>query len=260
MASHWPSFESRLSSLCSSPQPGSARGEGLLVSPRDDEDRARHAEVLARATGLREAALDRRKRDLLHVATRREGVGDQAVRGLAGHLRHQRPDAREVHAGRPVLELGGREHGRHQGVGVELAAELERLALVPAIPDGAHREDELAHARGRLAPGHAEALGDVGTDLGAEAQDEAPLRVGVQVVPGLSQRHRVAGEGHGDRGHELDPLGVLRGDGHRQERIVGDLRRDGTVVAELLELSRAGGHLGEVRNQTRVDLHGGLRR
>ena len=42
---------------------------------------------------------------------------------------------REEHARRAVLLHRRREHRRHQGVRVELAAELERLAAVPAVPD-----------------------------------------------------------------------------------------------------------------------------
>ena len=70
----------------------------------------------------------------------------------------------------------GVEERRHQRVGVEVAAEVELRAVVPAGPDGTDGQDELAHAGRRVRPLHAEPLGDVRLDLRAEAEQEAALR------------------------------------------------------------------------------------
>ena len=52
-------------------------------------------------------------------------------------------------------------------MGVELSAKFEFVASEPRIPNGMNREHHFAHAGCRLAPGHAEALGDVGLNLAA---------------------------------------------------------------------------------------------
>ena len=46
------------------------------------------------------------------------------------------------------------------------------------------------------------------------------MRVGLQVVADVGERHRVAGERDRDRRAELEPLGVLGGEHERQERVV----------------------------------------
>ena len=75
--------------------------------------------------------------------------------------------------GVPVRVRAGVEERRHQRVLVELAAEVELRARVPAVPDRADREDHLAHPRRGVAPRHREALLDVRLDLRAEPEDEA---------------------------------------------------------------------------------------
>ena len=68
-------------------------------------------------------------------------------------------------------------------ISIELyAAEVERLLLVPARPDGADGEDQLAHAGRGMVPRHREPLGDVRLDLAAEAEDEPALRERLEVV------------------------------------------------------------------------------
>jgi hypothetical protein len=107
---------------------------------------------------------------------------EEAVGHLAHHLGHLRahsgtPDARQA------VGVGARiEDGGHQGVGVEVAAEVEPGPLLPAAPDGADRLDHLTHARRRPRPRHREAPLDVGLDLGTEAQDEASLGEQLHVV------------------------------------------------------------------------------
>ena len=116
--------------------------------------------------------------------------------------------ARKISAS-PDGFVPGLKNGRHERVRVEVALEVELGAVVPAVPDGPDGEDHLAHARRGVRPLHREPLGDVGLDLAAEAEHEPALRVRLQVPGDLRQRHRVAGEGDGDAGAELDLLGVL---------------------------------------------------
>ena len=170
------------------------------------------------------------------------------------------PGHRRAHPGEDDLRAPGRarlgvEHRGHERVAVEVAPELEGRPLVPAVPDGVDRRDQLAHAGRGLRPRHREALGDVGLDLGAEPEDEPAARLLVEVVADVRQQHRVAGEGDRDRRHQLDPLGVVGGDRERQERVVGDLGADRPVEAELLE--PAGGLADSVERarEAAVDPH-----
>ena len=201
-------------------------------------------------------SLERRERDLAQVALGGEPVAEEPVARLAGHLGHALAHPGQEDLG-VAVRVGARvEERRHQGVGVEVAAEVERGAVVPAVPDGADGEDHLAHARRRRRPLHGEALGDVRLDLGAEAEDEPTPRVGLQVVGDLGQVHRVAGEGHGDAGAELDVGGVLGREQEREEGVVRRLDAPQPVVARLLALRRAGGDVGEPESDSPVDLHG----
>ena len=138
--------------------------------------------------------------------------------------------------GRAVRVRARVEERRHQRVRVEVAAEVELRAVVPAVPDGADGEDHLPHARRRVAPRHREALGDVRLDLAAEAEDEPALRERLQVVADVGQQHRVAGERDGDGRAELDLLRVLGGEQQREERVVARLGGPDAGVARLLAL------------------------
>ncbi len=139
---------------------------------------------------------------------------------------------------------------------IELAAEVERGALVPAPPDRAERQDLLAHARERTRPDGAVALLDVGLHLGAEAEDEAPPRQHVQVVGGVRELHGAPRRRDRDRARNLEPGRVLGRERERQERIVRALEREGAVVAEGFDRSGLGGDGGEVGGEKRrVDQH-----
>ncbi len=71
----------------------------------------------------------------------------------------------------------------------------------------------------RLAPGRAEALLDVRPDLRAEAEAEATLGQQLEVVGGVRQVHRAAGERDGDVGHEVERA-HRRGRDEREEEVV----------------------------------------
>src|SRR5207247_878209 len=161
----------------------------LLVGAGDHEHRSRQLEVAPLLAGPRPAPLERGHRDLAHVPLGREAVQQDPVGDLARDLGHALADGGEEHL-RDAVRVGtGVEERRHEGVPVELAAEVELLAFVPARPDGAHREDELAHPLRRVRPRHREPLLDVRLDLAAEAQDEAALRVELEVVADHGRRH-----------------------------------------------------------------------
>ena len=63
----------------------------------------------------------------------------------------------------------------HQRVCVEVATEIKLGAVLPAIPDGAHGKDHLAHTCSRVAPLHRETLCDVWLNLATKAHHEATL-------------------------------------------------------------------------------------
>ena len=141
--------------------------------------------------GLGRAALERRQGDLAQVALGGEAVAQEPVAHLAGDLGHQLADPGQGDLGVAVRVGAGVEERRHQGVGVEVALEVELGAVVPRRPDGADRQDHLAHACGRVRPRHREALRDVGLDLAAQAEDEPALGRRLQVPGDLRQVHRV---------------------------------------------------------------------
>ena len=100
---------------------------------------------------------------------------DETVGDLAGHVHHPRPEAPDEHR-RWTERVRSRIEGRrHEGVAVELAAEVQGAAGVPGGPDGFDGEHDLADAAGRMRPGLAEPLLDVGPDLRAEAEHEPAL-------------------------------------------------------------------------------------
>ena len=75
---------------------------------------------------------ERRDRDLAEVLLGGEAVADEAVGDFAGDLGHQRADAGEEHLrwAEAVEFVGvGREERCHQRVAIELAAEIELLAV-----------------------------------------------------------------------------------------------------------------------------------
>ena len=178
--------------------PGGGPGHGLLGLSGDHEARSDELEVSQGPSGLLQAPLHGGDGDLPEVPLGAEGVADQPVADLAGHLAHERSDGGQEHFGRATFVGARVEKGGHEGVSVEVAPEVELRSLVPRRPDGPHRADHLPHAGRRPGPLHGEPLGYVGPDLGAEAEDEAAVGVALEVVAEVRQQHRVPGEGHRD--------------------------------------------------------------
>src|ERR1700733_457286 len=81
---------------------------------------------------------------------------------------------------------------------VELAFEPQRGSGFPGRPDGPQSPHELAHPRDWAGPGHTEAPLDMGSDLRPESEDKPSGGQSVQVMRGMRDRHRAAGEGHRD--------------------------------------------------------------
>jgi hypothetical protein len=149
-----------------------------------------------------------------------EGVDVEAVADLAGQGRQTGVDAGDVDRDLRVLYRTGVEERRHEGVPVELALEVQRLASLERIPDGAQSAYVLAQPRDGSVPGHGEAAPYVRFDLSTEAEDEASVGEVLEIPGSLGYLHRGAGESDGYGGAELYPLRGVGGYGERQERVV----------------------------------------
>jgi hypothetical protein len=77
----------------------------------------------------------------------------------------------------------------------------------------------------------------------------------LEVVRGVGEEHRRAGERDRDRRRELDPLRLPRREDERDERVALALEGEGAVVAERLEPAGERARLGRARREQRaVDL------
>ncbi len=166
------------------------------------------------------------------------------------HLGAQPADGERWHAERVRTRV---ERGRHQGVGAELATEVEPLAELPRGEDGPQGGDELAHPGDRPIEGRAVALLHLGPDLGAEAQGEAASGQQLEVVGLVGQLHRVAREGDGHVGGQLEGGRGRGSQDERGEHVVGALEGERPVHTELLERPGLGGRVGQ-SGQPGVDL------
>ena len=238
--------------------PGCGLGQLGLGAARDDEARPDDLEALHRLARLGPTALQGRQGDFAEVALGRESVADEPVADLTGHFRHQLTDTGEEdlrHAEPSQLGSLRREERGHQRMRVEVAAEGQRRAVLPRVPDGPDGQDHLPHAGRRVAPLHAEPLGDVRFDLTAETEHETTLGERLQVPAGVGQRHRVAGERHRDRRAELDRLGVLGTDQQREERVVRRLRGPHAAVPGGFGLLGLSACLVQIESDATIDLH-----
>ena len=229
---------------------------GALIRPGRDHALHRDTEIAPRpSTGL-EAFAERRERRLLDERGRRERNDDEPVCELAGGPRHRLPDRPEHQRGRPVRVWLGREHRLHLRMTVVLALIVEPLAGLPGTLNRANRADHVAHPGDGLSPRHAEALFDVLSSLGSEAENEAAFGQHLKIVRLVRERQWVSRECHRDLSAERFGLGVLRRDCERQEPVARALEGVHPVVSdrsELLDLLFHGGQI--VEDQTTVDFH-----
>ena len=237
------------------------RLELLLGVAGHDEERAGDHEVVHRLACSFATFGEVRQGDFTQVLLGGEAVADEAVADLTGGASHEFADAGEpdVRAAEVAeVALVGREERGHQGVGVELAAELQRFAVLPGVPDGADGRDHLFRPGCGLAPFHGESLGDVGLDLGAEAKVEATLAERLEIPAEVRKQHRVSGEGDGNRCAEFERFGVFGGEHQGQERIVARLGCPDAVVTGRFLGFGVGDDLVDVgaESETSVDLHG----
>ena len=112
----------------------------------------------------------------------------------------------------------GRPHRRQQLVAVVLAPELERRRALEGAEDRPQRLDVLPEPWSRVLELARVAALDVGTDLGADAEQEATVGQVGELPRRRRRHHRAAREGDGDAG-AVRELG--RGEGRRGHREVG---------------------------------------
>jgi hypothetical protein len=156
-------------------------------------------------------------------------VAQHAVGNLASDRGHPLANRGQPHLGRAVRIRAGIEERRHQRVRVEVTTKVQLGALTPGCPDRPGGQHELAHAGGRGRPRHAEAAGDVGGDLRAEAEQQPAL------------------------GQQLDLVG---GHGDADQRVVLGLTHPPRGVTAALGGAGDGTWIGNVDRQAHVKVHG----
>ena len=183
-----------------------------------------------------------------------ERVAQEAVADLAGDFDHARAEAGQDQGRRAGRHRRGREHRRHQGVGVEVAFEAQPFPGLPAVPDRSGGVDELPHPCCRPGPRHGVATFDVRLDLGAKADDGASGRGFLQRPGRIGQGHRGPRERDRDAGGQLEVLGLVGCADQLQERVVCPFRDPESLDSELLGAVGCG-HCGSgFAGRGRVDL------
>ncbi len=236
---------------------GGSYGELLLGVAGDDEGRVRHWKSARCDPTRSQRARDGRHRHLPEVALGSKAVDQDAVGDLSGHPRHVLTHRGQEHFGHAMLVRARIEERRHQRVGVEITPKVELGAVLPAVPDRPHGGDELPHSRRRVRPRHRVPLLDVRLDLRAQPEQKTASGVGVQVACDGGHDHRVAAKSHRDTGSQLQPSGVLDGDGQGEERVVPGFCGPDRVVPVLLGLLGLAGYRAQVVADSSVDTHAG---
>ena len=156
------------------------------------------------------------------------------VADLAGHPQHRLADRGDGDRHHRQAGRLGREIRGHQCELIVLALVIELPAGLPAMPDGAQGLDVIAQPRRRRAPRYSEPALVVAFDLAAQPEDEAPVRIRLE-IPSLARHDgRAARERHGDRRRQLDPFGRQRRKGERGEDVVPQLDRHQRIEAGAL--------------------------
>ena len=183
--------------------------EGFFILIRDHKSGQLQRRA-AFALTFGNALVDGGQQHFTQIARRVEGVHQEAVGHLARQPGQAGVDARDVNGNVGVLDGAGVEERRHEGEFVVFAAEVEALAMLPCVPEGAHGQNLLPQfAHHGIRPRHAKAAGDVRLDLRSQAEDEASIRGCGQIPRGVGQVGGAAGKGNGDRGAECHAAGVL---------------------------------------------------
>ena len=150
-------------------------GGVVVLSGRDDHLRHQR-EFLLRTPGYRQAGAHRRHGRLAQKLRRPERHHQQSVRHLRGRPGQLRAQCADVDRRRAEGVRSGVERRRHQGVTVELPAEIQPLAGLPGGEDGPQRADELTHPPHRPIKLGAVTLLNLGADLSAQAEGEPAPR------------------------------------------------------------------------------------
>ena len=104
-------------------------------------------------------------------------------------------------------------------------------------------------------PGHAEALGDVGTNLRAKPQGEAPARIGIEIMPLIGQGHGAAGKGYSYACLYANLAAMLSGQQQWEEGVVIHLGGADTVITFCFQLLYMIWNLVPVRGQVCINFH-----
>ena len=113
---------------------------------------------------------------------------------------------------------------------VILPSIVKALTLIPAVKNGVHGLNKLAHMCSGLKPGHAEAALNMGFYLGAQTQHQPTTGKSIQVVSKQGHGHGIARESHGDGGHQLHSLTVLSRQRQWQKGVIIQLRDAYAIV------------------------------
>ena len=222
-------------------------GDGRFVGAGRDHGIGDQVHRARASSSARASRIEPRAHHVAQVLGRRVGrVADHAVGELAGHLAHLRTDGAHHDGGCLAVGEGGRlEERLHARERVALARVLERRVALPAVEDGAQAADVVAHARGRRAPGHPEALLDVALHLRTHADLEAAAGHLGQAPSVLREQHRTPSERDHHPGQDAQPLGVLECEQRGEDRVVDHFGNDQPIEPQPLGPLRVAGHIAE---------------
>ena len=92
---------------------------------------------------------------------------------------------------------------------IVFTVKFEIIAVIPTIKNVMHCVNELSHLSWPFMPRHTETPGNMRLYLCAKAKNESAITKSVQIMGQMRHAHWVAGEGNGNRGNQLNFIGVL---------------------------------------------------
>ena len=186
-----------------------------------------------------------------------ERVGVKAVAQFARQPADVGVHPGDVDGNVRVIDPAWRKRGRHERVSVELALKIQFRAVLPAVPNRAQGEHDLAQLGPRRLPLHAVAALVVALDLGAEPQDEAARGRALQIPGRIGQRHRATRKRQRNRGSELQSVGGRGGHCQRQEGVVLVLHAPHATETEVFGVAgNRNGFVERTCGQQSVEFHG----